>query len=123
MSIEEQATSDVAMSISDRKIDVKTVSITAAGSAALISAALVIALTAGKAEAQGRGEIGGHEICYGIAKVGQNDCANMAGTHVCAGQSTADYDGGEWKLVPAGSCRRLGGKLQGFQGAGQPEDS
>lgn len=123
MSIEEQATSDVAMSISDRKIDVKTASRTAAGSAALISAALAIALTAGKAEAQDRGEIGGHEQCYGIAKAGQNDCANTAGTHVCAGQSTVDYDGGEWKLVPAGSCRRLGGKLQGFQGVGQPEDS
>lgn len=92
-----------------------------AGAAAVISAAL--ALAAGKAGAQDRGEIGGHEQCYGIAKAGQNDCANAAGTHVCAGQSTVDYDGGEWKLVPAGTCRRLGGKPQPFQGVGAPEES
>ena len=96
---------------------------TGAGSAALISAALALALTAGKAEAQDRGEVGGQEQCYGIAKAGQNDCANTAGTHICAGQSTVDFDRGEWKLVAAGSCRRLGGKLQGFQGVGQPEES
>ena len=24
------------------------------------------------------------EKCYGIAKAGQNDCANLAGTHSCA---------------------------------------
>jgi uncharacterized membrane protein len=111
------------MTLSDRENDLKPAGKTAAGSAALISAALALALAAGKAEAQDRGEIGGHEQCYGIAKAGQNDCGNAAGTHVCAGQSTVDYDGGEWKLVPAGSCRRLGGKPQPFQGVGQPEES
>ena len=30
------------------------------------------------------------EKCYGIAKAGQNDCANLSGTHSCAGQSKAD---------------------------------
>ena len=25
------------------------------------------------------------EKCYGIAKAGQNDCANISGTHSCAG--------------------------------------
>ena len=93
------------------------------GTAALVSAALALALTAGDANAQDRGESGGKEQCYGVAKAGQNDCANSAGTHVCAGQSTVDYDGGEWKLVPAGTCRRLGGKPQPFQGVGQPEES
>ena len=28
----------------------------------------------------------GKEKCFGIAKAGQNDCANLSGTHSCAGQ-------------------------------------
>ena len=49
------------------------------------------------------------EKCYGIAKAGQNDCANLAGTHSCAGQSKLDNDKGEWKYVAAGTCKQLGG--------------
>lgn len=49
------------------------------------------------------------EKCYGVAKAGQNDCANLAGTHSCAGQSTVDNDKGEWKLVKKGTCSTLGG--------------
>lgn len=49
------------------------------------------------------------EKCYGIAAAGQNDCANLAGTHSCAGQSTIDNDSGEWKLVKKGTCTTLGG--------------
>ena len=51
------------------------------------------------------------EKCYGIVKAGQNDCANKAGTHSCAGQAKVDGDKGEWLLVPKGSCERIvGGK-------------
>ncbi|MDA7746466.1 DUF2282 domain-containing protein [Psychromonas sp.] len=49
------------------------------------------------------------EKCYGIAAAGQNDCANLAGTHSCAGQSVVDNDKGEWKLVNKGTCSSLGG--------------
>lgn len=49
------------------------------------------------------------EKCYGIAKAGQNDCANLAGTHSCAGQSKVDNDKGEWKYVPAGTCADMKG--------------
>lgn len=49
------------------------------------------------------------EKCYGVAKAGQNDCANLAGTHSCAAQSKVDNHPGEWKLVPAGTCTDLGG--------------
>lgn len=49
------------------------------------------------------------EKCYGVAKAGQNDCANLAGTHSCAGQSSIDNDKGEWKLVKKGTCSTLGG--------------
>ena len=43
------------------------------------------------------------EKCYGVALAGQNDCA-ATGNNSCAGTSTVDYDGGAWKLVPAGTC-------------------
>jgi uncharacterized membrane protein len=49
------------------------------------------------------------EKCYGVAKAGQNDCGNLAGTHSCAGQSQVDNDKGEWKYVAAGTCKTLGG--------------
>ncbi len=49
------------------------------------------------------------EKCYGIAKAGQNDCANLTGTHSCAGQSKVDNDKGEWKYVAAGTCKTMGG--------------
>jgi uncharacterized membrane protein len=56
--------------------------------------------------------------CYGIAKAGENDCANVAGTHSCAAQSTVDFAGDEWKAVAAEDCEKLGGKTEPFQGAG-----
>jgi uncharacterized membrane protein len=49
------------------------------------------------------------EKCYGIAKAGQNDCGNLAGTHSCAGQSKVDNDKGEWKYVAAGTCKSMNG--------------
>ncbi|MGJ9419436.1 DUF2282 domain-containing protein [Massilia sp. CMS3.1] len=49
------------------------------------------------------------ERCYGVAKVGQNDCGTA--THGCAGMARIDNDPAEWKLVPKGSCEKAGGKL------------
>jgi uncharacterized membrane protein len=49
------------------------------------------------------------EKCYGIAKAGQNDCANLSGTHSCAGQSKVDNDAGEWKYVAKGTCKDMKG--------------
>ena len=49
------------------------------------------------------------EKCYGIAKAGQNDCANLAGTHSCAGQSKVSDDKGEWKYVAKGTCKSMKG--------------
>jgi uncharacterized membrane protein len=49
------------------------------------------------------------EKCYGIAKAGQNDCANLAGTHSCAGQAKADMHPAEWKYVAKGTCKDLKG--------------
>ena len=52
----------------------------------------------------------GKEKCFGIAKAGQNDCANLSGTHSCAGQSKADMGADEWKYVGKGTCASMGGK-------------
>ena len=49
------------------------------------------------------------EKCYGIAEVGKNDCANLAGTHSCAGQSKVAMDAGEWKYVAKGTCADMKG--------------
>jgi uncharacterized membrane protein len=49
------------------------------------------------------------EKCYGISAVGKNDCANLAGTHSCAGQSKLDKDLGEWKYVAKGECATMKG--------------
>jgi uncharacterized membrane protein len=48
------------------------------------------------------------EKCYGIAKAGQNDCANLTGTHSCAGQAKV-ADVAEWKYVAKGTCAGMKG--------------
>ena len=52
---------------------------------------------------------GAKEKCYGIAKAGQNDCANLSGSHSCQGQSKLDMDKGEWKYVAKGECKTMNG--------------
>lgn len=55
--------------------------------------------------------------CYGISLAGKNDCANAAGTHSCAGHSSADYSGLDWKAMPdAAACEADGGRLEPFEG-------
>ena len=49
------------------------------------------------------------EKCYGIVKAGQNDCANLSGSHSCAGQSKTDKGVAEWKYVAKGSCTGMKG--------------
>ena len=53
----------------------------------------------------------GKEKCFGIAKAGQNDCANLSGTHSCAGQNKVDNGADEWKYVGKGTCAKLGGNI------------
>lgn len=60
---------------------------------------------AGQAAAQDKAK----EKCFGIAKAGQNDCANLSGSHSCAGQSKVDKGADEWKYVAKGTCKDLGG--------------
>jgi uncharacterized membrane protein len=49
------------------------------------------------------------EKCYGIAKAGQNDCANLSGSHSCAGQTKVDASADDWKYVAAGTCKSMKG--------------
>lgn len=71
----------------------------AAAAATLLSSALMSAPVAAQEK----------EKCYGIAKAGQNQCANLSGTHSCSGQSTVDDDKGEWKYVAKGTCVSMKG--------------
>lgn len=50
------------------------------------------------------------EKCYGIAKAGSNDCANLSGSHSCAGQAKAAMGVDEWNYVAKGTCAKMGGK-------------
>jgi len=74
----------------------------------ILSSALASALAlglVGEAAAQDNAK----EKCFGIAKAGQNDCANLSGTHSCAGQSKVDMGADEWKYVAKGTCKDLKG--------------
>jgi uncharacterized membrane protein len=73
--------------------------------AAAATSLMSLALLSTPAQAQDAAK----EKCFGIAKAGQNDCANLAGTHSCAGQAKIDNDKGEWKYVAKGSCKSMKG--------------
>jgi uncharacterized membrane protein len=80
----------------------------------VVSSALASVLALGLAGAAGAASHAAaadkaKEKCYGIAKAGQNDCANLAGTHSCAGQSKLEMDSGEWKYVASGTCKAMKG--------------
>ena len=78
---------------------------------ALVAAAAATLLTGlmATAPAGAQQPQGDKEKCYGIAKAGQNDCANLSGSHSCAGQAKVDNDKGEWKYVAKGSCKTMKG--------------
>ncbi len=85
-------------------------------SAIAIASAVAGALAlAGTATAQTKGAQGFK--CWGVAKAGQNDCANAAKTHDCAGQSKVNYDLADWKAVKdAAECTKLGGSDKAGKG-------
>jgi len=75
----------------------------------ILSSALASALALGLVSQVAPQDKAKKEKCYGIAKAGQNDCANLSGTHSCAGQSKADNGPDEWKYVAAGTCKDMKG--------------
>jgi len=77
----------------------------------ILSSALASAMAlglVGQAAAQDKGK----EKCFGIAKAGQNDCANLSGSHSCAGQSKAEAGVDEWKYVAKGTCKDMKGMTE-----------
>ncbi|MFI4929942.1 MAG: DUF2282 domain-containing protein [Burkholderiales bacterium] len=77
----------------------------------IVSSALASVLAlglVGQAAAQAKEK----EKCFGIAKAGQNDCANLSGSHSCAGQNKVDNDPGEWKYVAKGTCKAMKGMTE-----------
>jgi len=62
---------------------------------------------AGQAAAQDKAKE--KEKCYGVAKMGENDCANLSGSHSCAGQAKMDKSTDDWKYVAKGTCKDMGG--------------
>ena len=73
--------------------------------------ASVLAMGALSASAQST-EAKEKEKCYGIAKAGTNDCANLSGTHSCAGQAKTAMAPDEWNYVAKGTCAKMGGKSE-----------
>lgn len=76
---------------------------------ALMAAAAASFLSTALVSAPAWAQDAGKEKCYGVAKAGQNDCANLSGSHSCAGQSKLDNDKGEWKYVAKGTCKSMNG--------------
>jgi len=77
----------------------------------IVSSALASMLAlglVGQAAAQAKEK----EKCFGIAKAGQNDCANLSGSHTCAGQNKADNAPDEWKYVAKGTCKEMKGMTE-----------
>jgi len=54
--------------------------------------------------------VAGTEKCFGAAKAGQNDCGTSK--HGCATLSKVDRDPEDWKMVPKGTCEKMGGKVE-----------
>ena len=74
----------------------------------LLHTAVAGLVALGVAQAAAAQDSKDREKCYGVAKAGQNDCANLTGTHSCAGQAKAE-DPAEWKYVAKGTCKDMGG--------------
>jgi uncharacterized membrane protein len=86
----------------------------------VVSSALASALAlglVGHAAAQDKGK----EKCFGIAKAGQNDCANLSGSHSCAGQSKQDMSPTDWKYVAKGTCKDMKGLTEAEAKAANPK--
>ena len=76
----------------------------------IASSALASVLAMGLLSTAHAADEKGKEKCYGVAKAGANDCANLSGTHSCAGQSKNAMGADEWNYVAMGTCAKMGGK-------------
>ena len=93
----------------------KVLAVAVVGAAVVAGATTISVLTTTGADEHAAPQ--GKEQCYGVAKAGENGCASANGSHTCGGLATVDNSGQEWMLVEAGSCLKMGGKLEAFEDA------
>ena len=84
-----------------RKLTVATL----AGAMTTAIASLAAAHTSGPDETKKMMGTGDYEMCYGVAMKGDNDCGGNG--HSCAGMSTVNYSGQDFKLVAKGTCTSM----------------
>jgi uncharacterized membrane protein len=77
-------------------------------SSALASVLAMGALPSAHAQDPGKEK----EKCFGVAKAGTNDCADISGTHACAGQSKNTMSLEDFNYVVKGTCAKMGGKSE-----------
>lgn len=63
----------------------------------------------------------GYEKCVGVAKMGENDCAALDGSHMCAGLNETDKSPVDWKYVKKGTCLKLGGSIMPKKPSSSPQ--
>ena len=74
-----------------------------------LASVMALGLVSGATAQTMKDDSKGKDKCYGIAKAGQNDCANLSGTHSCAGLTKADNSPDDWKYVAKGTCKAMKG--------------
>lgn len=73
--------------------------------------AFFILVASGSALADSPDKAAPTEKCYGIAKMGMNDCATASAS--CAGSSTKDSQKDAFLFLPKGLCEKIvGGTLE-----------
>ena len=101
-------------------MDKKILAIAVVGAAVVAGAGVLSVRPSDPGSMPATEEAKGKEQCYGVAKAGENACAAANGSHTCGGLSTVDLSGGEWMLVDQGTCAKMGGKVEAFEGTGTP---
>lgn len=78
----------------------------------ILSAAFASLLVMGLASADANASDGKKmEKCFGVAKVGMNDCSSNKSAHSCAGQATRSNDPEDFIAVPKGTCHKIAGGI------------
>ena len=93
----------------------------AAVAAAAASAAAVMMMPKQTPAPAAMGQAVGQEDCFGVAKAGETECAAANGAHTCGGMAKTDFSGQEFKNVDAGTCEKMGGKLEAFDAGANPQ--
>ncbi len=75
----------------------------------LLSIAAASLIAAGALATAPAAQAGTMGKCFGIATAHHNDCAGLSGMHSCKGQSPNNYNPGDFRVVPTGTCEKLGG--------------